>query len=234
MSEGLEFEGRKVVVTGGTGVLGAAVAELLLARGARVVVPCFSAEEFEGCGFRDHERAHLVCPVDLTQDAAVRKFYGEIGTVWASIHIAGGFACVPIAEVDSAVVDQQVRMNATTSLLCCREAAARMVGGGRIVNVSARPALEPREGAGLSPYVIAKAGVAALTQALASELQAHDILVNAIAPSVIDTPSNREAMADSDFSKWVTPSDAAEVVGFLASPRNRVVSGAVVPVYGRA
>lgn len=173
-------------------------------------------------------------PVDLTDDAAVQKFYAEGGAVWAPIHIAGGFAFAPLVEVDSAVVDHQVRMNTTTSLLCCREAAAHMQGGGRIVNVSARPALDPRQGARLSPYVIAKAGVAALTQALASELLAQDILVNAIAPSVIDTPTHREAMADADFATWVKPADAAEVVGFLASPRNRVVSGALVPVYGKA
>jgi NAD(P)-dependent dehydrogenase (short-subunit alcohol dehydrogenase family) len=76
--------------------------------------------------------------------------------------------------------------------------------------------------------------VAALTETLASELLEQRVLVNAIAPSVIDTPANRESMADADFDRWVKPEDAAEVVAFLASPRNRVVSGALVPVYGRA
>ncbi|MCC5886708.1 MAG: SDR family oxidoreductase [Gammaproteobacteria bacterium] len=234
MSERSEYEGRTVVVTGGTGALGSAVVQLLLERGARVRVPCFDVGGYERCGFRDHERAHVVHSVDLANDAAVRQFYAEGGTVWGSIHIAGGFAFTPLAEVDRAVIDQQVRMNTTTSLLCCREAAVHMQGGGRIVNVSARPALDPRQGAQLSPYVVAKAGVAALTQALASELLAQDILVNAIAPSVIDTPSNRDAMAAADFTTWVKPADVAEVIGFLASPRNRVVSGALVPVYGRA
>ncbi len=234
MSEGSEFDGRTVVVTGGTGALGTAVVKLLLERGARLRVPCFDAGEYERCEFRDREAAQLVYPVDLTDDVAVREFYADGGAVWASIHIAGGFAFTPLAEVDSAAVDQQMRMNTTTSLLCCREAAAHMQGGGRIVNVSARPALDPRQGACLSPYVIAKAGVAALTQALASELLAQDILVNAIAPSVIDSPANRAAMAEADFATWVKPADAAEVVGFFASPRNRVVSGAVVPVYGKA
>lgn len=109
-----------------------------------------------------------------------------------------------------------------------------MSQGGRIVNITARPALDARQGAQLTPYVIAKSGVAALTQTLASELLDRDILVNAIAPSVLDTPTNREAMADADFDTWVKPEDAAEVVAFLASPRNRVVSGALLPVYGKA
>ncbi len=234
MSEVREFEDRNVVVTGGTGALGTAVAELLLERGARVRVPCFDAEEYERCSFREHERAEVVHPVNLADDAAVEAFFADGGELWASIHIAGGFAFTPLSEVSSTVLEQQVRMNTATCLLCCREAAAHMKQGGRIVNVTARPALDARQGAKLTPYVIAKAGVAALTQTLASELLQQDVLVNAIAPSVIDTPANREAMADADFSTWVKPSDAAEVLAFLASPRNRVVSGALVPVYGKA
>jgi NAD(P)-dependent dehydrogenase (short-subunit alcohol dehydrogenase family) len=125
-------------------------------------------------------------------------------------------------------------MNVATCLLCCREASARMTGGGRIVNVTARPALEGRSGAMLTAYAASKAGVANLTEALSAELLEAGVLVNAIAPSVMDTPTNREAMPDEDFDRWVAPADAAEVVAFLASPRNRVVSGALVPVYGRA
>ncbi len=234
MSEVSEFEGRTLVVTGGTGALGTAVVRLLLERGARVRVPCFDVQEFESCAFRGEERAEVVHPLDLTDDVAVATFYRSGGPLWASIHIAGGFAFTPLGDVTAAILDQQNRMNTTTCLLCCREAAQQMSHGGRIVNVTARPALDARQGAQLTPYVIAKSGVAALTQALASELLDRDILVNAIAPSVIDTPTNREAMADADFDTWVKPLDAAEVIAFLASPRNRVVSGALVPVYGKA
>ena len=234
MSEVSEFEGRTLVVTGGTGALGTAVVELLLARGARVRVPCFDAREFEACAFKDAEQVEVVYPVDLADDDAVASFFGDGGPLWASIHIAGGFAFTPLADVTAAILEQQTRMNTTTCLLCCREAASQMAEGGRIVNVTARPALDPRQGAQLTPYVIAKSGVAALTQTLASELLDRDILVNAIAPSVIDTPTNREAMADADFDSWVKPEDAAEVIAFLASPRNRVVSGALLPVYGKA
>ncbi len=237
MSNTEEFDGRSLVVTGGTGALGTGVVELLLARGARISVPCFDEAEFERCTFREHARVRVEHPVNLTDEAAVRAFYGSIDDLWGSIHIAGGFAYTPLADADVETLEAQMRMNTATCLLCCREAAAGMMktgSGGRIVNITARPALDPRQGANLTPYVISKAGVAALTQALASELLEHDILVNAIAPSVIDTSANRAAMAEADFSTWVKPADAAEVIAFLASPRNRVVSGALVPVYGKA
>src|SRR6185436_2025652 len=107
-------------------------------------------------------------------------------------------------------------------------------GAGRIVNVAARPALEPRSGAGMAAYVASKAAVAALTQALAAELAPRRILVNAIAPSIIDTPANRAAMPDADHASWPTPAEIAATILFLASADNQVTSGAIVPVYGRA
>lgn len=235
MTDG-EFSGRTVVVTGGTGALGRGVVELLLARGATVRVPCFDPQELEACAWRDDGNVQVAEGVDLADEAQVRAFYDDGPAPFASVHIAGGFAFTPLEDVDLAALEHQVRMNTATCLLCSKAAAARMAaaGEGRIVNVTARPALAARQGAKLSAYVVAKAGVAALTELLAEELLETGILVNAIAPSVIDTPGNREAMADADFSRWVTPADAAEVVAFLASPRNRVVSGALVPVYGRA
>lgn len=229
-----EFQGRKVVVTGGTGALGQGVVGLLLERGAEVHVPCFDESELAQFELRNHASVKVQYPVDLTDEKQVRSFYDEVGELWASIHVAGGFAFTPIADADLAVLEQQVRMNTATCMLCCREAARVMRDGGRMVNVTARPALDARQGASLTPYVVSKSGVAAITQALATELQSDDILVNAIAPSVIDTPANREAMSDADFNTWVKPVDAAEVMAFLASPRNRVVSGALVPVYGKA
>jgi NAD(P)-dependent dehydrogenase (short-subunit alcohol dehydrogenase family) len=235
MTDG-EFSGRTVVVTGGTGALGRGAVELLLARGASVRVPCLDPEELEACSWRDAAGVQVVEGVDLADEAQVRAFFDEGPAPFASVHVAGGFAFTPLEDVDVETLEHQLRMNTATCLLCCKAAAARMAtaGEGRIVNVSARPALDARQGAKLSAYVVAKAGVAALTELLAEELLEKGILVNAIAPSVIDTPGNREAMADADFSRWVTPADAAEVVAFLASPRNRVVSGALVPVYGRA
>jgi NAD(P)-dependent dehydrogenase (short-subunit alcohol dehydrogenase family) len=106
--------------------------------------------------------------------------------------------------------------------------------GGRIVNVTARPALEWRSGAGMVAYTAAKAGVAALTVALAQEVARDGILVNAVAPSVMDTPANRKAIPKADFDDWPKVDEVARTILFLASPENKVTRGAVTPVYGRA
>ena len=104
--------------------------------------------------------------------------------------------------------------------------------GGRIVNIAARPALEPRLGAGMVAYTASKSAVAALTQALAQETTEEEIWINAVAPSVLDTPANRAAMPDADHRRWVAPADLAEIIVFLTSSANRVTRGAVIPVYG--
>jgi NAD(P)-dependent dehydrogenase (short-subunit alcohol dehydrogenase family) len=106
--------------------------------------------------------------------------------------------------------------------------------GGRIVNVAARPGVDPRRGARMAAYATAKAAVVALTLALAEELKGDQILVNAIAPSTIDTPANRAAMPSADAGKWLSPAAAAEAILYLVSPANMEVSGAVLPLYARA
>ena len=136
----------------------------------------------------------------------------------------------------------EFRINALSAFLCSAAAVkafraraqpgAGGARGGRIVNVSARPALEPRLGAGMIAYTASKSAVAALTQALAQETAEDEIWVNAVAPSIIDTPANRAAMPDADFSKWVMPAALAQMIVFLASPDNRATRGAVIPVYG--
>jgi NAD(P)-dependent dehydrogenase (short-subunit alcohol dehydrogenase family) len=147
-----------------------------------------------------------------------------------------------IAETSDSEFTAQFRMNALSCFLCSA-AAVRAIRaradpgpggerGGRIVNVAARPALEPRLGAGMIPYTASKAAVAALTQALAEEVTKEEIWVNAVAPSILDTPANRAAMPDADHRGWVKPADIAALIAFLASPANRVTRGAVIPVYG--
>jgi NAD(P)-dependent dehydrogenase (short-subunit alcohol dehydrogenase family) len=129
------------------------------------------------------------------------------------------------------------RINTVTAFLCCREAVQVLRvggGGGRLVNVVARPALEPRGGAGMLAYTASKAALAAMTQALAEELAPEGIWVNAVAPSILDTPDNRRAMPGSDPSKWAGVEDAAATIVFLASPQNKATRGGVVPVYGRS
>jgi NAD(P)-dependent dehydrogenase (short-subunit alcohol dehydrogenase family) len=146
-----------------------------------------------------------------------------------------------IGEISAADFTAQFHMNALSCFLCSAAAVAAFrarkepvsgASGGRIVNVSARPALEPRLGAGMTAYTASKSAVAALTQALAQELTDEQIWVNAVAPSILDTPANRAAMPEAEHSRWVSPADLAEVITFLASPDNRATRGAVIPVYG--
>jgi NAD(P)-dependent dehydrogenase (short-subunit alcohol dehydrogenase family) len=238
----VEFAGSHVVVTGGTGALGRAAIGALRAANAVCHVPNLVAAELDDFPYRTDSGVHIAPDVDLADAAAVRQFYQGLPPLWASIHLAGGFAMAPIGETSAEDFIAQFRMNALSCFLCSAAAVAafrarKVPGpggavGGRIVNVSARPALEPRLGAGMIGYTASKSAVAALTQALAQELTEEQIWVNAVAPSILDTLANRAAMPDADYARWVAPADLAEIVTFLASPTNRVIRGAVIPVYG--
>ncbi len=179
----------------------------------------------------------LLGPVDLANEGDVARLYDAAGGLWASIHLAGGFAMTAIAATAKLDIMKMVEMNFLSCHLCCAAAvrALRRQGrGGRIVNVAARPALEPRLAAGMAAYGASKAAVAALTEALAEEVAADGILVNAVAPSTIDTPANRTAMPKARHELWPKAEEIAATIAFLASPENRVTRGAVVPVYGRS
>jgi NAD(P)-dependent dehydrogenase (short-subunit alcohol dehydrogenase family) len=228
----MQFANQTVIVTGGTGALGSAVVGILLAAGARCRVPYII--DAEAAAFPYKDRVTLVGQCDLTAEADVARLYDGVTDLWASIHIAGGFAMGSVADTDKAGMMHMLNMNFVSCYLCCHAAVRGFgAGGGRIVNVAARPALEPRLGAGMAPYAASKAAVAAFTQALAAEVAARNILVNAIAPSIIDTPANRAAMPKADHGAWPRPEDIAATIAFLASPDNRVTTGGVVPVPGR-
>ena len=231
----MELNGRNVVVTGGAGALGRAVVGRLLADGATCHVPAFDDREAERFPNAGHERVRLSVAGDLADRQAVERFYAGIDGLGASIHLAGGFDMGGIAEAPPEIFERQMSMNGATCYLCCRAAIAalrRGGAGGRIVNVSARPGVEPRTGAGMAAYAAAKAAVAALTQALAEEVAGEGIWINAVAPSILDTPANRAAMPDADHAAWPKTEEVAETIVFLASPANAVTRGAVVPVYG--
>ena len=209
------MQGQHVVVTGGNGALGGAVVAHLEARGAVVHVPDIST-------------------VDLTNEAAAVAYYAGLPPLWASIQLAGGFAMSPIVDTALADFERQWRMNAVTCFLACREAVRsirRTGNGGRIVNVAARPVLVPVPN--MTAYTASKASVAAITQGLAAELTGERVLVNAVLPSIIDTPANRAAMPKADHAAWPRPAELAQAIGFLASPDNTLTSGALIPVYGR-
>jgi NAD(P)-dependent dehydrogenase (short-subunit alcohol dehydrogenase family) len=233
----MSIQDRHIVVTGGTGALGVAVLDALLQAGAWCHVPYRSEPAIEHHRHRGNARVSFVLVNDLADETIVTGYYDSLPGLWASIHVAGGFASAPIAGTDKALLMQQLNTNLVSAYLCSRSAAVvmrRLGKGGRIVNVAARQALEPRLGSGSVAYTVAKAGVAALTTSLGAELAKEDILVNAVAPSIMDTPDNREAMPTADFASWPKVEDVAATILFLASPENTVTRGAIVPVYGRA
>lgn len=229
----LDLTGRHVVVTGGAGALGTPVVARLVAAGATCHVPCID----DGPGARGLPAVDYVPRVELTDEAAVAALYAGLPDVWASIHLAGGFTWAKLEDTSATTARAQFEMNAITAMLCSREAVKKMRArsggdvGGRIVNVSSRGAVHPTTG--LIAYAMAKAGVSALTLALANELRQEQILVNAVVPSIIDTPANRAAMPDADHDRWPKPAEIAETILFLASPSNAVTTGSLVHVEGR-
>jgi NAD(P)-dependent dehydrogenase (short-subunit alcohol dehydrogenase family) len=229
MSVMRELEGRNVVVTGAGGGLGPAVVERLLTSGAAVFAP-----QRKAAGGPARPGLDVTAGVDLGDEGAVAAYYAGLPPLWASVHLAGGYAGGKLGETTAALARGQLELNFLTTLLCCREAVARIRptgAGGRLLNVTSRAALVP--GAGSAAYAASKAAVSSLTQVLAAELRDENIWVNAIAPSTIDTAANRAAMPDADRSRWAAPADIAEAVLWLISPANATVTGSIVPVYGR-
>ena len=198
----LDLTGRHVVVTGGAGALGTPVVARLLAAGATCHVPCID----DGPGARGLPGVDYSPRVELTDESSAAAYYAALPDVWASIHLAGGFAWAKLEDTTLATVRAQLDMNAVTAFLCCREAVKKMRArtsggdiGGRLINVSSRGGTRPDSG--LSAYAMGKAAVTALTLGLAAELRPESIWVNAIIPAIIDTPANRAAMPEADFSR---------------------------------
>jgi NAD(P)-dependent dehydrogenase (short-subunit alcohol dehydrogenase family) len=225
------------LITGGTGGLGAAVTRAFLDGGWRVVVPVFAEKELER--LPTHERLVLQ-PADLA-DAASTTAIAQLAAADAAaplravVNLVGGYAAAGrVHETPVEDYEAQLRLNLRPTYLVCHAAIPHMraAGGGAIVCVSSRAALKPFAGA--AGYIVAKAAVLAFVDVLASEYREDGIRANAILPSVIDTPGNRASMPDADWSRWVAPEQIASVVRFLCEDGAGVVSGAHVPVYGRA
>ncbi|PDW03537.1 SDR family NAD(P)-dependent oxidoreductase [Candidatus Viridilinea mediisalina] len=230
------------LVTGGTGALGGAVVAALLEAGAHVVVPYHRAGDLSALRSRlqlDAAAALSGEQLDLTDEQAVQTYYQAVaqqhGGLDVLVNVAGGFAGgQPVHEAGWEVWQQQFDMNLKTAVLSCAAAVPHMIrrGGGAIVNVGTRTATQP--GANLAAYAASKRALLQLTEALAAELRDHEITVNSVLPSVIDTPANRGAMPQADHSAWVSPAAIARVILFLVGPDARIISGAHLPVYGKA
>jgi 3-oxoacyl-[acyl-carrier protein] reductase len=225
------MDGKVVVVTGASGALGQVVAEVALARGARVAGVDYSPAQIAATGNRID-----IGGVDLTDATqagkAIDAIASQFGRIDALINIAGGFAFEAIAEGDPKTWQRMYALNVLTTLNASRSAIPYLSasGTGRIVNVGAMGALQA--GAGMGAYAASKAGVHRLTEALAAEWKGK-ITVNAVLPSTIDTPANRASMPKADFAKWVAPEELANVILFLASDAASAVTGALIPVSGR-
>jgi len=223
------FTGMNVIVTGGAGVLGAAVADRFAAGGANVAI--LDVVGVDG--------PHLSIECDLMDagacQAAVARVRSEFGDVAALANIAGGFVMGDaVHETSDETWNFMLDLNARSVLNMARAIVPGMIatGGGAIVNVAARAGLEGA--ANMGAYSASKSLVIRLTESLAAELREQGINVNCVLPSIIDTPRNRSDMPDANFDTWVSPSDLAEVIAFLASSAARAVHGAAVPVVGLA
>lgn len=227
---------RHVVVTGGTGALGAAVVKAFIEAGATCHIPAIEATPPTG-HLPDSKQIDVAPSVDLSSDTSVDAYFAKLPPLHAVVNIAGGFAFAPIADSSLQVVQQQLSMNVVSCMLTCRAAVAnfRKGGrGGRIVNIAARPALNPRQGANMTAYTASKAAVAAFTVALAEELKNDNISAIALAPSTIDTPANRKDMPTAKHDTWVKPTVLAELIVAHCSLSEAINSGSVMPVYGKA
>jgi NAD(P)-dependent dehydrogenase (short-subunit alcohol dehydrogenase family) len=230
------LQDRHVVVTGGTGALGAAVVKGFLQAGAACHIPAIESVAPSG-RLPDSGKIVISTSIDLADEASVGGFYSKLPPLHAVVNIAGGFAYAPIADSSAQVVHQQVSMNLVSCVLSCRAAIAnfRKAGrGGHIVNIAARPALNPRQGANMTAYTAAKAAVAAFTVALAEEVKNENISVIALCPSTIDTPANRADMPKADHGTWIKPTAIAELIVAHCSLPETINSGALIPVYGKA
>jgi NAD(P)-dependent dehydrogenase (short-subunit alcohol dehydrogenase family) len=225
------------VVTGGTGALGQAISRRLLADGAAVCIPYVVQDEADALRgvleVPERQRLYTVA-ADVSNaghfDAFVKDTLDRFGRVDILVNAVGGFEGGDLVATTPETWQRMLTLNLTTCFTGCRGVLPTMMKArsGRIINVASRAVVPPR--AGFLAYTVAKAGVIALTQALAEEARPHGITVNAVLPSTMDTPANRQAMADADWSQWVPVQSVAAVVAFLAGPESSHVTGALIMI----
>lgn len=226
----MQLDHRRIVVTGGFGALGAATVRAALDAGASVAAIDRGDPPAGGI-------AHATClgGVDLADPGAAKKALAAaaraLGGLDALVNIAGTFRYETLADGKPDTWDLLYRVNLRTAVAASQAALEHLQAGGRIINIGAASAL--KAGAGVGAYTASKAGVMRLTEALAEELKDRDITVNALLPSILDTPANRADMPKADFDRWVKPQQLADVILFLLSDQASAITGALIPVTGR-
>jgi NAD(P)-dependent dehydrogenase (short-subunit alcohol dehydrogenase family) len=235
-----ERAGRTILVTGGTGALGTQVTRRLLDDGHRVAVTWVVKEEAEAlrAAIGDTDRLFLA-ETDVTAPDSIAATLEDIEAEWGSVeglvHLVGSWkGGEPVHELSLKTWDRMIDLNLKSALLCARAVLPSMrdQDWGRVVLVSSRTAREGRSGQ--AAYAIAKSGVAVLAETIAEENRGLNVTANVVAPSAMDTPANRAAMPDADFSTWVPPADVAAGISFLVSEAAGQLRGAWLPVYGSA
>jgi NAD(P)-dependent dehydrogenase (short-subunit alcohol dehydrogenase family) len=226
-----DLSGRRVIVTGAAGALGGAIAQAAVDAGADVV----GFERFQPPAEHAVPGVRYLA-VDVLDDAALDEAFDDAcdgAAPWAVLNVVGGFAGArPLTDFDPAELTAQVQLNLATAALLTKHALRRMTtaGQGRIVHTASRAALQT-DGSGFA-YSVSKLGVLHLVQMAARETHGTAITVNAVVPSIMDTPANRAAIPGADYSSWPSVADVAAVFLFLASPAAALISGAALPVYG--
>jgi NAD(P)-dependent dehydrogenase (short-subunit alcohol dehydrogenase family) len=231
------MQGKQVLLTGGTGGLGLDVMRVLLAQGAKITAPYRNEKTLEPlkAAFTTVELENVrLVETNLSDEQLLKQLVNTMERVDALIHTVGGFSTGKTHEYSLAAWKKDIDFNLNMTFLVCKHSLRRMLeqGYGRIVTVASRGAVQP--GGQLAAYSASKAGVVALTQAIADETKGTNITANVVLPSVIDTPKNRQDMGEENADLWVTPESLGQVICFLASEAAKDVRGAAVPVYGSA
>jgi NAD(P)-dependent dehydrogenase (short-subunit alcohol dehydrogenase family) len=230
----MSLSGKVFIVTGAFGALGQAVTACMIAHGAKLAL----VGRRPGPGIEHRADALLYTGVDLSQKdavgAVVERIFKETGRIDGLVNLAGGFDWDKLEGSTLESWDSMFRVNLLTAVVSCEAVLPYLLRGesGTIVNIGSTGAI--KAACGMGAYAASKAGVVKLTEALADELKDRGITVNAILPSVLDTPGNRADMPSADFTRWVSPKAVAEVIVFLVSDLARAISGATLPVSGRA
>lgn len=236
MSQAGFMRDRYVLITGGMGGLGRGVTAVVLAQGAYVTLPYASTQGLDTfkAQLSDAERSRVrFVSADVSDEASVISLIESHDRLDATIHLVGGFAMGATPDFSFAEWRHQLDLNLNTTFLVCKHSLKKMLKQdyGRIVTVGSRGAVQPT--GQLAAYCASKAGVVALTQAIADETKGTGVTANVVLPSVIDTPSNRQAMGTDQADQWVKPESLGQVISFLASAAAQDIRGAAVPVYGQ-